>query len=356
MSLAQRIRAKRNEITERWSATSCLEPGGDLPELIEALANSVEGATVETPSCERFGIAEYRILRATILDAVAEDTPEVSLREVARLDSQLDRLLEAAADRSAGEQRAELRQAIHVRDEFLSLASHELRTPLASLDLALENLGRRIREVAPDEVAVEWIGSRLATASRQGKRLQRLANDLLDVSRITGERLQLSLEPVALTEVVTGVLAQLEEQGAVTRSKCKVDFRASGAAIGRWDRLRVQQIVTKVVENALKFGAGAPVEISVTDDGTCVELIVRDHGIGIATADRDRIFARFERAVPQRQYGGFGLGLWIVRQIVEAMSGSVHVESELGQGSTFIVRLPKDGDAAVAPASSEASP
>ncbi|HKU41999.1 MAG TPA: HAMP domain-containing sensor histidine kinase, partial [Polyangiales bacterium] len=342
------LRAYQREIVERWSATSDVEARDDLPALLEALASSIEGAA-QVPACERFGIAEYRKLRSAILAIAGEASPSAPISELAKLDAELDRLIEAAGERRAAEQQtevsalyAEAQQAIRVRDEFLSIASHELRTPLASLDLALQNLERRIREVAPDEAALEWIGARLATAARQGQRLQRLADELLDVSRIVGERLHLDLELVSLTGVVQEVLVDLEEQGVVQRSKCTIGFQPRGEAIGRWDRHRLHQIVTKLVENALKFGAGAPVEISVGDHDACAELIVRDHGIGIATADRQRIFTRFERAVAERHYGGFGLGLWIVRQIVEAMHGSVQVESELGQGSTFTVRLPKE--------------
>ncbi len=237
---------------------------------------------------------------------------------------------------------SEAQRAVHVRDEFLAIASHELRTPLSSLRLALENLQRRICQLTLDEGSSEWVSSRLATVDRQGKRLQRLVDELLDVSRIMSERLHLSLEPVDLTRVVKDVVMQLDEEGAVARSKCTIDLQVNGEAIGRWDRLRIQQIVTNLLENALKFGQGAPVEISVTTDDGVALLAVRDHGIGIATSDKNRIFERFERAVPERHYGGFGLGLWIVRQIVEAMGGSVHVDSELGEGSTFIVRLPKE--------------
>jgi PAS domain S-box-containing protein len=236
----------------------------------------------------------------------------------------------------------EAQRAIHARDEFLSIASHELRTPLSSLGLALENLERRIRQDAPSELTSEWASARLAAAIRQAKRLQRLVKQLLDVSRVNDECLHLNLEPIALTRVVNDVLTQLEEEGAMSRSSCAIELRASGEPIGRWDRVRIQQIVTNLVENALKFGAGAAVEITVTDQGEQAELIVRDHGIGISSSDRARIFERFERAVAVRHFGGIGLGLWIVRQSVEAMHGSVQVESELGRGSTFIVRLPKN--------------
>jgi signal transduction histidine kinase len=110
--------------------------------------------------------------------------------------------------------------------------------------------------------------------------------------------------------------------------------------VGSWDRLRVEQVVANLVANALKYGPGCPVEMSVTRETECACIRVRDYGIGIAAEDQRRIFQRFERAVPMSHYSGFGLGLWIAREIVAAHGGSIDVDSEVGRGSTFIVRLP----------------
>jgi signal transduction histidine kinase len=110
--------------------------------------------------------------------------------------------------------------------------------------------------------------------------------------------------------------------------------------VGSWDRLRVEQVVANLVANALTYGPGCPVEMSVTRETECACIRVRDYGIGIAAEDQRRIFQRFERAVPMSHYSGFGLGLWIAREIVAAHGGSIDVDSEVGRGSTFIVRLP----------------
>src|SRR5262249_24069908 len=121
---------------------------------------------------------------------------------------------------------------------------------------------------------------------------------------------------------------------------CTISLASDERVVGTWDRLRLDQVVTNLIGNAIKYGPGKPVAVFVRATDAEARLAVRDHGIGIAPADRDRIFGRFERAVADTNYGGFGLGLWISRQAVEAMGGSITVDSALGEGSSFIVTLP----------------
>ncbi|WP_395812276.1 PAS domain S-box protein [Archangium minus] len=233
----------------------------------------------------------------------------------------------------------ELKEAVAVRDEFLSIASHELKTPLTSVKLNLHALEHRT-EVAAGKTEGE--GSRkLMRIHGQIDRLAKLVNSLLDVSRITANRLDFHLEEVDLGEVLQDVLGQYKEE--LDRAGCSLHLRTDTGVIGRWDRLRVDQVVSNLLSNAIKYGPGRPVEVDLQRLGRSARLVVRDHGIGISAQDQERIFQRFERAVSIQHYGGFGLGLWISRQIVDNLGGSIAVHSETGLGSTFVVELPLSG-------------
>jgi signal transduction histidine kinase len=236
-----------------------------------------------------------------------------------------------------------MHRAKRMRDEFLSIASHELRTPLTPLQLQLQFLARQAPELARDEAAARQLVARLATLQRQSDRLSLLVEELVDVAQTLTEPLELDLASVDLCDAVRTAVAQLERSGHVARSGCELHVRNERPTVGRWDRQRVEHIVRHLLDNALKFGAGGQVEIAVACDGGAAVLTVTDHGIGIAPEDHARIFERFERAVSHRHYGGFGLGLFIVKRATEALGGSVDVDSEAGCGATFRVRLPQAG-------------
>jgi signal transduction histidine kinase len=121
---------------------------------------------------------------------------------------------------------------------------------------------------------------------------------------------------------------------------CTLRFEAGENIVGRWDRARLDQVLTNLLGNAIKYGKGSALELTVRRLGAEARLSVRDHGIGIAPEHQARIFGRFERAVSERHYGGLGLGLWIAREVVDALGGTIRCESGLGQGSTFTVVLP----------------
>ena len=230
---------------------------------------------------------------------------------------------------------SQLQDALHVREEFLSVAAHELRTPVTSLLLQLQWLVRLLRSGREPSNELE---PRLEVATKQTKRLAALVNELLDVSRISSGRLEMNVEEVDLIGLVAEMLDR--HRHVAESAGCVVAMETNGDVRGRWDRLRLEQLMTNLLSNAIKYGPGAPIKITVARAGGDARVSVRDEGIGIGREDLGRIFDRFERAVSSQHYGGLGLGLYIAREIAEAHGGRIEVASEPGKGSTFTVWLP----------------
>jgi signal transduction histidine kinase len=251
-------------------------------------------------------------------------------REDVALAQDLARLAAAAIDTARLTWRAQ--EAVRARDEFLSIASHELKTPLTSLALQSDSL--RLSARRGD---AEALIRKVEVIRRSVDRLARLVGSLLDLSRITAGHLELEVEEVDLADVAREVVGRFEEEAL--RAGCALRLDAPAPVTGQWDRMRLDQVLTNLLANAVKYGPGKPVDVRVQGEPGRAVITVRDHGIGISAADQQRIFERFERAVSKRNYGGFGLGLWIVREIVEALGGAVRVESAPGLGSTFTVEL-----------------
>jgi signal transduction histidine kinase len=242
----------------------------------------------------------------------------------------------AAASLENGRLLAEARDAVRARDEFLSVAAHELRTPMTSLLLRTETLRRTVGRGEPGrEAALRSV----TAAERQARRLSSLIDDLLDVSRLAINRMTLRTEEVDLAQIARDVVATMAAE--LHRAGCVVDVAAPAAVQGRWDRTRLEQVLTNLLSNAMKFGAGRPIEVTVDETDREVRATVRDHGIGISREDQSRIFGQFERAVSTRHYGGLGLGLYISAQILRVQGGSLRVDSEPGKGACFTVVLPR---------------
>ncbi len=237
------------------------------------------------------------------------------------------------------EARIEAEKSIQVRDDFLAVASHELRTPITPIKIYLQLLRRHIQELPPDVLPkARILSSGFKSADRQLDRLSRLIDDLLDVSRITAGRLILNREEFDLSELMGEIVERFRPESLI--AKCDLGLSAQPRVKGFWDRSRIEQVAANLLTNAMKYGAGNPIEITVASEGNVARLVVRDHGIGIAEEEQEKIFERFERAAPVRHYGGLGLGLYITREIVSAHGGTIRVESCLGQGSRFTVELP----------------
>jgi PAS domain S-box-containing protein len=233
-----------------------------------------------------------------------------------------------------------LRAALGMRDEFLSIASHELRTPLAALSLQVSGLERALsrRNTATEESQRELY--RAGRAVAQVDRLTRLVDTLFDVSQITAGQLHLQRDPFDLSEAVTAVVSGLAEQAV--RANCSVSVNAPEAVTGNWDRFRIEQVITNLLTNAFKYGAGKPVAVSVEAADGVARLRVRDEGPGIAADATERIFERFERFAAGHHQKSLGVGLYIARQVIDAHDGVVRVESTSTAGSTFVVELPLD--------------
>lgn len=239
------------------------------------------------------------------------------------------------------------RDEVRDRDEFLSVASHELRTPVTALQLQLQLLhraaARSMRELP------EVLEERVEALERQTRRIALLVNEILDVSRMRLGSLELRREELDLAQLAREAAASVHDEIVRSGSRLRLDL---APARGLFDRERMEQVIANLLVNATKFGQGKPIALAVGADGPRALVRVSDAGIGIAVEHHDRVFERFERAVPAQHFGGLGLGLYVARQIVEAHGGEIRVESAPGKGATFIVELPREPAHAEEPAPS----
>ena len=322
-----RGRATRSDGAARPAST---EDEGSVAGLVRAAH-----ATIAVPLRQRGEIVGVMTIVSTERPRHG-NTPETALAD------DLGRRVSAALDNALLFREAQ--EAIALRDDFLSIASHELKTPLTSQALQIARLRHTLEDGSLCAMPRDRAGTMIDTISRQTERLTRLIDNLLDVSRITAGRLALDLEEVDLRALVREVVERF-------RSQCEardvtLSIRADEPVVGRWDRGRLDQVVTNLLTNAIKYGAGRPIEVEVRarpETGGGVLRII-DHGIGIDPSQHRRIFERFERAVSETR-GGLGLGLFISAQIVEAHHGTIEVQSRLGEGSVFTVELPRDPEA-----------
>jgi two-component system, OmpR family, sensor kinase len=271
----------------------------------------------------------------TTVESLRERTAELEAanRELKAAVAERDRLL--AREQSV---RLQAEAAQRRRDEFASIASHELKTPLTVLKLQLQLLYRMLDPAEVATVPPARLLRVIGIGQQHIARLTRLTSELLDVSQTGIPHGELSHEDVDLCQLVRDVVAMLAEGQGLDDDRVRVS--APDCVVGCWDRFRLERVVANLLTNATKFGAEKPVDITVTATGPTAELTVADRGIGIAPEDLDRIFERFERAVPAQDYGGLGLGLYVARQIVEAHGGTITVTSAPNAGTSFRVELP----------------
>ena len=216
-----------------------------------------------------------------------------------------------------------------IRRNFISDFSHEVRTPLTGLRTAVETFEAAEHLTEAEESQLRRV------MSRQLRRLERLVEDISELSRIEGGDLHFARERIDLRRIVDDVCEDFAGRGQLSISGSGVFVMA--------DPLRIQQALSNLIDNAIKYGGGKRVEIAVADCGATAEVRVRDEGEGIEAGEKEKIFRRFYRVDKSRsqETGGAGLGLAITKHIVLQHQGTIEVESEPGKGSTFIVRLPK---------------
>lgn len=231
-----------------------------------------------------------------------------------------------------------LRDALRTRDDFLSIASHELKTPLTTLKLQLQMGLRGIKPEAGLVPSPEKIKKVIETCHNQTDRLNILIDGLLDVTRIQQGKLQFHFESANILEIVRKSIEQLSSQ--LGAAKCHAEIVASEDVLAMCDIIRMEQVVTNLVSNAMKYAADNPIHIKVFKEDKNVVISVTDFGSGIPKEKQSLIFERFERAVDSNEVSGLGLGLYIVKQIVTGHNGHVQVQSEINKGATFIVKFP----------------
>lgn len=231
----------------------------------------------------------------------------------------------------------ELEQAVRTREEFMAIATHELKSPITVLKLQSQSRKRKLETGNDSSFTAEKLIQMFDSDNSHFDRLIRLIDDMLDISRISSGQLSISLENFDLCSLIHDVVEGHLEQFRTAGIDVKINLYEP--IIGRWDKLRIEQVITNLLTNVIRYGAGKPVKISINKDQERAIIVIEDKGIGIAKEDLKRIFQRYER-VAGKEISGLGLGLYVVSQIIEAHNGLINVESHPGEGSVFTINLP----------------
>jgi len=290
---------------------------------------------VKTRVCNLMSGKKTRDLLKRELQSSQEDLEELA-QEVSLRRHELEKSIEEARA-----SRDEVQRLLQLRDEFISIAGHELKTPLTPLCLQRHVIQKimRSRDLQAD-VKEQKLDAYLEMSKRQIDALTKLVEALLDVSQIRLGRFCVKPDTnVDLFNLVREVVERYRPQWEMAYSPVKVELLGESPK-GQWDSLRMEQAISNLLTNAIKYGRGKPIELTISSDRSEARISIRDSGSGISKADQARIFNRFERAGSIGSYGGLGLGLYITRQIVAAHAGTISIQSEVGKGATFIIDLP----------------
>lgn len=234
-----------------------------------------------------------------------------------------------------------LNEAIIIRDDFLSISSHELNTPLTSLKIQSQLLKRDIVENNPKAYDPVRIRKFSEHTEKQVSRLARLIDDMLDVARIRSGKLTIKKEKFDLSQFIKEVVVRMDPHFKLAGLDYPA-FKTDGCEkiVGEWDSVRIEQVISNLINNAIRYGEGKPISLALECLEDKVIFSVHDNGMGVEKSSLERIFNRFERASEKQQTQGLGLGLYIAKQIVVAHHGRIWAESTKGTGTTFYVELP----------------
>lgn len=237
--------------------------------------------------------------------------------------------------------RTDLEDALKARDEFLSIASHELKTPLTSLKLQTQHFKRAVERGDPETYSSSNINGMVTQIEKQISRLNRLVDDMLDVTHIQIGNLVLRPETFQVSDLIADLQETLKDQFASSSYPEAVFINNCGNILVNWDKVRIEQVLFNLFNNAIYNGEGKPIILTTSFGEEKIFITLKDHGVGIAEENMDKIFFRFEKVRNSSEDNGLGLGLYISKQIIDAHKGNISVESKLGSGSLFKIELPR---------------
>ena len=235
-----------------------------------------------------------------------------------------------------GEQYVKSEEEIKARDEFLSIASHEFKNLLTTILLQLQQTTHDIKTVSLVDFSFQNLLKRLENVKEQAWELSKMTNDLLNVSLIITGRFKMEPEELEITALLRHKIDQFSQKS----HKSEIMFHSDQEIEGKWDKIRLEQVITNLLTNAIKYGSGKPIEVKAEKTNSKAVISIRDQGVGIPKDQQKTIFEKFQRSATAKNFEGLGIGLYISNQIIRAQQGSIKVKSKPGKGSVFIVKLP----------------
>lgn len=234
----------------------------------------------------------------------------------------------------------QLSEALKAREDFLSIAAHELKTPLTVAKMKFQMGLRHIENNPKESLNLATLIDCYKDGDRQISRLNRVVDNLLDLTRLESNKLNLNLNKMDLSELINEVVDRFIPQ--LRFSNCVPEIIAPEKLVGVWDYDRLDQVLSNLMTNILRYACGSPFSLEVSQVNEKVSLIITDSGVGIPLEDQERIFSRYERSESSRNHQGIGLGLFITRGIIESHKGSIRVDPNYKNGCRMIIDLPLD--------------